>query len=76
MNIFPNPTNDVINIETGDRQNKIYEIHNVLGQIILQKNSSSSSEKINVSTLPKGLYFLTIKNAAGEILASEKILIQ
>ncbi|GIV28467.1 MAG: peptidase M1 [Bacteroidia bacterium] len=76
INIFPNPTNEVLNIETNDYQNKFYEIRNVLGQIVLHKTSTNNYEQINVSTLPKGLYFLIIKNLSGEILVNEKFLIQ
>ena len=76
--VYPNPTNKFINIETVNTQNVIKEIRlfNVVGKRILEKQFSSSNTftQINVSHLPKGLYFLNILNDEG--LVTKKINIQ
>lgn len=76
--VYPNPTNNFINIETVNPQNVIKEIilFNVVGKRILQKQLSSSNTftQINVSHLPKGLYFLNILNNEGFV--TKKINIQ
>lgn len=55
--VYPNPTKNIINIETTAEISKI-EIYNTLGQLI---NSFEGNKKeIDVSTLSNGIYFLTI----------------
>ncbi len=64
--IYPNPSNDVINIRfanklTGDN-NAIISIVDVLGQTILQQSVllNNGIETINVSNLSKGIYLINI----------------
>ncbi len=51
---FPNPTFDVLNIET-DLTNFQIKISNLSGQIVV---NSQNTAAINISHLPNGLYFL------------------
>ncbi|MDF1676552.1 MAG: carboxylesterase family protein [Vicingaceae bacterium] len=50
--IYPNPTNKLIHV---DCQNG-FQIFNSTGQLL--KQSSTPTNQINISSLPKGLYFL------------------
>lgn len=54
--IFPNITTDIININT---EAKSLEIVNNIGQLV--KVIENNPEQINVSELPDGIYFVTIK---------------
>lgn len=50
IKLFPNPTNRFITIEFLETlQNYTLEIHNSLGQLIIQKESSNQTEKIIVN---------------------------
>jgi hypothetical protein len=66
--IYPNPVQDEFQIKT-DQQSDIftYEIYNSLGQIMM-KNKSTSDEKINVSGLLPGVYFVKINDRMMKIV--------
>ena len=57
VNIFPNPVNDVLNI-TKVSNNATFNIYNVAGQFI--SNGKVINNKVNVSSLAKGVYFIEI----------------
>lgn len=55
--IYPNPANDVIVVETPEGATlQEYRITNLLGQTML----TGTSQTIDVSSLPSGMYFLTL----------------
>lgn len=66
--IYPNPTSDYLVIENLDSD---VLLTNQLGQTI----TLEKSDQINVSHLPKGIYFLQFTNTKGEQLR-EKLLIE
>lgn len=57
--IYPNPSNDIINIEVGVDESKMESITitDVLGKKVYQ---SKFQNKINISNLNQGVYFLTL----------------
>ena len=59
IEIFPNPTNAILNIKSRDNKilNKIV-ISDLTGKIIFTNNQNTN--KINVQSLSKGLYFLEL----------------
>ena len=58
INIYPNPTNDIITIE-GDNITYI-EIKNIKGQIITKKEVDTNKLTMDISTYKKGIYFVKI----------------
>jgi Secretion system C-terminal sorting domain len=56
IKVFPNPTNQILNIETEGRFDRL-QLVNVYGQIALIQKKTSA---VDVSDLPNGLYFLQI----------------
>lgn len=60
IKMYPNPAKDIINIEIPDSniKNFQFEITDLAGRIILQKNNET---KINVSGLQKGAYLGVLK---------------
>jgi hypothetical protein len=56
FNIFPNPANDFITIET--LQLSKIEIFNIQGQILKTINSNSKEITIDLTYLPSGVYFV------------------
>jgi polyhydroxybutyrate depolymerase len=59
--IYPNPSDGIINIETDYFDNSIVEIYSISGLKLLSISLQSNSEGIDVSGLPKGIYFLKVK---------------
>ncbi|MFH1050340.1 MAG: T9SS type A sorting domain-containing protein [bacterium] len=57
FNIYPNPATDDIYIQNTENQTGNIEIYNVLGNKVL---ISEFKEKVDVSKLPEGMYYLVI----------------
>ena len=66
VTIYPNPTNDIINLSYPDylQINKI-ELYNNLGQLINRGNSSVN--KISLEGSAQGVYFVKIYSSEGII---------
>ncbi|KAA5823616.1 T9SS type A sorting domain-containing protein [Algibacter amylolyticus] len=60
IRIFPNPSNNFIQI-SGISETLSYSLYDTLGKAVKQ-GSISNNEKININSLPKGLYYLNIGN--------------
>ncbi len=63
--IYPNPVNDVLNIDLSNiqiREKMIWKIYNSFGSIVKSGNITSSILKISISDLPSGSYFIECFN--------------
>lgn len=62
LNIFPNPTSDIINIISDNiTSNAAYSLVSIDGKIV-KEGILSNTTQINVSDLTKGIYSLTVKD--------------
>ncbi|NJK94145.1 MAG: T9SS type A sorting domain-containing protein [Bacteroidales bacterium] len=57
VNIYPNPTKDFINIETGNDKPLKFKIYNISGYLIKTEYIISKGT-IDLSYLPAGVYFM------------------
>ncbi len=75
LRVFPNPTQDILNVAFGQviDGNVALQLINLQGQVITQKMYSSISGMVtlNVSQFPKGIYLLTVQTEKG--LVSRKV---
>ena len=60
--IYPNPSYNVLFV-LSENINSEYRITNILGETIASGKIASENQQINVSSLPEGMYFITIGNA-------------
>lgn len=60
FNVYPNPTSDLLNIETKEFIKQV-TVYNVQGRKVLQGNNST----INVSSFAAGVYFLELQTTKG-----------
>ena len=60
--IFPNPTQDVLNIRTSAFDNVTYTLYDAQGKLVMQDILSAEQTPIQVSQLAPGSYSLTLKN--------------
>ena len=65
ITVYPNPANEVVNIELGDLNphNSVIELYNSVGQLVMAKNASSASEnvtQIDARNLKAGIYFVKV----------------
>jgi hypothetical protein len=68
LTVYPNPTDGVLFVEThghASLSNQTYRITNLMGQTLLQGRITDEIQKINIESLPAGMYFITF---AGETL--------
>jgi len=63
-NIFPNPTNAIVNINLNETLNRIkLDVYNNLGQrLITRKYYNTSEIELNLENLERGIYFIKIQN--------------
>jgi len=61
IDIYPNPANNWINIETNS-DNQILTITDLQGKVILTRSMSGSKNRINLSSLKQGIYILEVRS--------------
>ena len=55
--MYPNPSTDIINIRTDETLDKT-ELYDILGQLIINKNSNT--KQLNINSVKPGIYLLKI----------------
>ena len=65
--IYPNPSHSVL-IVLSKNINSEYRITNLMGQTLLIGNIISENHQIDVSSLPEGMYFITIDSSTTKFL--------
>jgi bacillolysin len=60
VSLYPNPTKEVLNIETNSATKLNYSVINYLGQVV--KTGSVENNSINVSNLNAGIYILEVND--------------
>ena len=60
VNIYPNPCDDVIYIEIENSDGARLEIYSVSGKLIFRKELHSRFEKIDISKMLEGIYFVKV----------------
>ncbi len=58
--IYPNPSEDFINIEIENINNTIIEIYNLSGTLVFSRALNSKLEKIDISGFPMGIYLVKV----------------
>ena len=68
--IYPNPSNNVLFVKTchGASLQSEYRITNILGETVISGRIASENQQIKVSSLPEGIYFISIGNATMKFL--------
>lgn len=67
VSVYPNPATNMVNIE-GLPPDSEFQIANVTGKILLTGKTEKAKNSINISHLPKGVYFLMTQKGAKKIL--------
>jgi hypothetical protein len=65
LKIYPNPAAEYISIEipeSGSKMNGTVSIYGMSGQELIQQHIQGSRSETNVSSLPKGIYFVRLIN--------------
>ncbi len=67
VELYPNPTKDIIHISANNIVFNGYKIYNHLGQLV--KNNTSPFTTININSLPDGIYYIYL-------MSNEKMIIK
>ena len=70
--LSPNPTSDLLQIQLEDASEITYQLHDALGQQVLQGNAAGSTQ-LDVRALNPGVYFLTVRHQNGNF--TEKVMV-
>ena len=62
LNIYPNPSNGMLNIELDEQGQFNLEINDMLGKVVCTK-SISSNTMLDLTDLDKGIYFVKLSNS-------------
>jgi hypothetical protein len=73
--IFPNPADFHLHLSTQFESTWHYELHDLLGRIILQGETNQKTLRINLPRIDAGIYLIRIRNGKG-LSTSRKIFIQ
>lgn len=60
FNIYPNPNNGIFNLEIYDNKEVVVSIYDINGRLVLEKVANNTSNQINLSEQPKGVYLIKI----------------
>ncbi|HRN93189.1 MAG: T9SS type A sorting domain-containing protein [Chitinophagales bacterium] len=61
IKVFPNPTAEVVTIETGNHKYNV-ALYDMLGQIVIESSEIKGSAQLDLSTLAPATYALVLKN--------------
>lgn len=70
LSIYPNPAKDNVTItyNSVDEKNSIATIHNMLGAKIQEIELHQNSNKLNIESYKKGIYFIKIKSSENTVI--------
>lgn len=74
IKIYPNPFNEFITIESIDTSDLFIQINDLSGRNCLNKRINSNLQRIDVSSLVKGVYIVSLNDSAGNILLTQKLI--
>lgn len=67
VNVYPNPTNGIVEINVADATNFNYTIMDVVGNVITSNTVKGNRTTINLTNNALGVYFVTINTNNGSI---------
>jgi len=64
LQVYPNPTNDILYFGTGDKEKVLYTIYNTMGRVMVQEQWTQTGS-ISTASLPSGVYQIIYKTEKG-----------
>ena len=65
IKLYPNPVSSVLNI-TSENGYELYKVTDVLGKVVLKGQLEAKEHQLDISTLPNGIYYLTLDKQFGQ----------
>ena len=73
ISIFPNPTKGLFFVNSSEKINALV-IRNILGSVVLSRNTDNVSDIIDLSSFNKGVYLIELNTASGII--TKKLIVE
>ena len=68
VKLYPNPANDFVNVNLpSNLKLNQYKVYSTSGKVVLMGNNSNDNNRIDVSELQKGIYFIELTTNEGRI---------
>jgi|GEM_PF-3490051 len=69
VSIYPNPTTDLITLQSREVLRLIVSLHDISGKVVWQQNVhiEEGQAQLNISTLPKGIYVMKVQDFNGHL---------
>ncbi|MBW1295998.1 extracellular catalytic domain type 1 short-chain-length polyhydroxyalkanoate depolymerase [Aquimarina litoralis] len=71
VKVYPNPTSSYLTINSNFSEALSYTMYSVSGNVVSTGEIDTVDQKIDMTSLSSGVYFLTIKNSSYKILKTE-----
>jgi hypothetical protein len=69
VTVYPNPSKGIINITLPETTEKsIVSLNDIQGRAIVSKETSGTTEVLNIENLQDGVYLLTIENGLNKVV--------
>ncbi len=65
VEVYPNPVNDELTIKADNGSYTTMTITNTMGQQLMKQALNTTQTKVNVKTLPSGIYYITLRGDSG-----------
>jgi hypothetical protein len=75
LSIYPNPAPNYLNFSTDNLSQKNILIYDITGKLVDKQNFNSGKLKLDVSSYNNGFYLYSILNTAGEVLKTNKFVV-
>ena len=76
ISVYPNPAVDFVNVVMEDNFNNVeFKLFNVLGDVVLSDKLIKGTNKVNVESMPNGVYFYSVLKE-GETIETKKLVIR
>ena len=73
LNMYPNPSNDLLNIDLKNDQLQKIELYSITGQLIFEKDLNTNFYALNIDNYSPGNYFLRVYSQNGDVVNSKFI---
>jgi len=67
INVFPNPSNGKVNVNSALSKVENISVYNVLGALVKEEKETTFNNEVDLSTLTNGIYIIKVKTEAGVI---------
>ncbi len=70
ISIYPNPANGmafITNTKVKPGEKQVLTVYDLTGRVIMSENMTGNQHQLNISTLTKGMYLVTMQNAKGMV---------